>query len=779
LLPIITMKLITPEISWHQKEPIFSVHFAPLTWKLASGGADSTVKIWQVKEKQDGDDSIGIEFLSNLDRHAKPVNVVRFSPSGNLLASAGDDGTIILWKFSNETDKCSMMEGLDDDIQNKENWIVHKMMRGHIEDVYDLAWSPDGTQLISGSVDNSAIIWDTVKGQNLKVLTDHKHYVQGVCWDPRNFYVATHSSDRSCRLYTTSNHKCVSNIQKNNMSYMKDGQVIKSKYSRMFMDETMKSFFRRCSFSTDGSYLFLPAGLCDGDDKVKKTTYVFARGQYRAPICHLPGTKKATVAVRCSPICYELLDDKENQVTPMESNKYFKVPYRMVYAIASLDSITIYDTQHNLPIGHCANMHYASITDITWSSDGKLLVVSSTDGYCSFIKFEEEEFGRQIMFDPIEYQITQAKIRKKKKKESKKKDVKKVENEKIEDKNIYEAEKVANPTVNDTPKEKIPSGKPVLDSKQPTIEKLFVTPIRKRKRPTDASPIDGKTASPDHAPSTPNDSPKLVAANKVITTPVAPKTLQKPPKRVQVITLSSDNENTKISKTVVPITVIDEPIQNVNTNKKPEKSASPLISPNNIHKHFNVISSNNSEKTSSNPLMSPSRTPKRVTVTTLSTLPVDKPTTPNPLVSPNKIPKRVNVTTLVTFNKSEDGASTTKSITPSKATYTAVIPPSPPVPKQPKRITVQTLSTFTDVKESELEKEEPPLSSDPVQVDPPQLDDVLSCNSFDASLIETVLNNSSSEKQCVNDNEKSSLQAQASSENTSNSGKKNVVILID
>ena len=36
--------------------------------------------------------------------------------------------------------------------------------RGHIEDVYDLCWSPDGNNLISGSVDNSAIIWDIVKG---------------------------------------------------------------------------------------------------------------------------------------------------------------------------------------------------------------------------------------------------------------------------------------------------------------------------------------------------------------------------------------------------------------------------------------------------------------------------------------------------------------------------------------------------------------------------------------------------------------------------------------
>lgn len=44
------------------------------------------------------------------------------------------------------------------------NLIYFIFCRGHIEDVYDLSWSPDGNSLISGSVDNSAIIWDVVKG---------------------------------------------------------------------------------------------------------------------------------------------------------------------------------------------------------------------------------------------------------------------------------------------------------------------------------------------------------------------------------------------------------------------------------------------------------------------------------------------------------------------------------------------------------------------------------------------------------------------------------------
>ena len=48
--------------------------------------------------------------------------------------------------------------------KNKENWTIVKLLRGHLEDVYDLCWSPDSTSLISGSVDNSAIVWDVLKG---------------------------------------------------------------------------------------------------------------------------------------------------------------------------------------------------------------------------------------------------------------------------------------------------------------------------------------------------------------------------------------------------------------------------------------------------------------------------------------------------------------------------------------------------------------------------------------------------------------------------------------
>lgn len=51
-------------------------------------------------------------------------------------------------------------------------------MRGHKEDIYDLCWAPSGLKLLSGSIDNTAIIWDFNKGKLDTILTDHKGFVQ-------------------------------------------------------------------------------------------------------------------------------------------------------------------------------------------------------------------------------------------------------------------------------------------------------------------------------------------------------------------------------------------------------------------------------------------------------------------------------------------------------------------------------------------------------------------------------------------------------------------------
>jgi chromatin assembly factor 1 subunit B len=66
----------------------------------------------------------------------------------------------------------------------------------------DVNWSHDGTALLSGSIDNRAIIWDMSdrrRGQMLGQLANHKHFIQGVAWDPAQQIIATQSADRTCK----------------------------------------------------------------------------------------------------------------------------------------------------------------------------------------------------------------------------------------------------------------------------------------------------------------------------------------------------------------------------------------------------------------------------------------------------------------------------------------------------------------------------------------------------------------------------------------------------
>jgi WD40 repeat protein len=78
-----------------------------------------------------------------------------------MLASAGDDGNVLLWvPADNQATHTNFEEGLED----KESWRVKAMCRSIGSEIYDLAWSPDGVFFITGSMDNIARIYNAQTG---------------------------------------------------------------------------------------------------------------------------------------------------------------------------------------------------------------------------------------------------------------------------------------------------------------------------------------------------------------------------------------------------------------------------------------------------------------------------------------------------------------------------------------------------------------------------------------------------------------------------------------
>lgn len=327
-----------------------------------------------------------MDVAADLTRHQRAVNVVRWSPSGELLASGDDESVIFIWKQKEETEPINICDSTND--SDKEIWITLKVLRGHMEDVYDLSWSPNSLNLISGSVDNTAMVWDVLKGKSLSILSDHKGFVQGVAWDPLNQYLATLSTDRYFRVFDINTKKVISRNSKCLLP-VPESSPLHGKTVRLFHDDTLQTFFRRLAFSPDGQLIITPSGVAEieGAPKPLNTTYIYSRFSLKQPAVILPSPDQYTVAVRCCPLLFELREHDENNVSVIP------LPYRMVFAVATKSSVYLYDTQQKTPFGLISNIHYTRLTDLTWSSDGQILVVSSTDGFCSLILFSKDELG--------------------------------------------------------------------------------------------------------------------------------------------------------------------------------------------------------------------------------------------------------------------------------------------------------------------------------------------------------------------------------------------------
>ncbi|XP_074301994.1 chromatin assembly factor 1 subunit FAS2-like [Silene latifolia] len=374
------MKGGTVQINWHDTKPVLTLDFHPISGLLATGGADFDIKIWQIDSGEAQNKIPTASYQTSLSYHSSAVNVLRFALSGELLASGADGGELILWK-SHLTD-------------TGQTWKVNKTLLFHRKDVLDMQWSRDGAFLITGSVDNSCIIWDADKGCVLQILDAHLHYVQGVAWDPLSKFVASISSDRSCRVYVNRPQK-VKGVEK--MNFVCQHLIIKAEQQttddtksskiHLFHDETLPSFFRRLAWSPDGSFLLVPAGSFKVSlaSEPVNTAYVFSRKDLSRPALQLPGASKPVIAVRFCPLAFSLRGSN--------SAGFFKLPYRFIFAVATLNSLYIYDTECVAPLAVLAGLHYAAITDITWSPNGKYLALSSQDGYCTLVEFHNDELG--------------------------------------------------------------------------------------------------------------------------------------------------------------------------------------------------------------------------------------------------------------------------------------------------------------------------------------------------------------------------------------------------
>ncbi|KAG1754415.1 WD40-repeat-containing domain protein, partial [Suillus lakei] len=120
--------------------------------------------------------------------HSDEVWDVAWSHDGTHLASASKDKTAIIWRIGLEADPSSR------------DYIAEFILRDHPYPVRCLAWSLDDS-ILSTSADHLILLWNTKTGDLMKTLENHAETVSTLAWLPDGSGFMSGSLDRKIILW--------------------------------------------------------------------------------------------------------------------------------------------------------------------------------------------------------------------------------------------------------------------------------------------------------------------------------------------------------------------------------------------------------------------------------------------------------------------------------------------------------------------------------------------------------------------------------------------------
>jgi WD40 repeat protein len=113
--------------------------------------------------------------------HQLSVSSAAFSPDGTRIVSASMDKTARIW----------------DATTGKQL----QVLTGHQAGLWTVVFSPDGTKVLTASEDKTARIWDAVTGKQIAVLNGHTDKVSSAAFSPDGKRVVTSSFDKTARIW--------------------------------------------------------------------------------------------------------------------------------------------------------------------------------------------------------------------------------------------------------------------------------------------------------------------------------------------------------------------------------------------------------------------------------------------------------------------------------------------------------------------------------------------------------------------------------------------------
>ena len=186
--------------------------FSPNGARLTTVTSGNLPKIWDAKTGR---------AIAAFPGHTDFVSLTIFSPDATKLLSISDDGTARVWNISTGEEMLRLNHtgwvmaaaySLDGrriaTVSGKEAYLWDAVtgeklltLAGHKNSINDIAFSPDGAHVATGSVDGKIKLWDAITGEELSAPSGQMGAVYSVAFSTDGTRLITSSEDGTARIW--------------------------------------------------------------------------------------------------------------------------------------------------------------------------------------------------------------------------------------------------------------------------------------------------------------------------------------------------------------------------------------------------------------------------------------------------------------------------------------------------------------------------------------------------------------------------------------------------